>query len=184
MWICFLILKQSATITSRLKNLQHVLKNVVQSSIDLNHKMRSIYLEKSQRLHYIFNLRVLTSLFRYADRHPPLLFFNKETFYSKFIFYSLQDIFVSRWHLIAAKYSCSYCGVMNAIGIMVIEWLIMSTCNAMSWPIRQWSRKTSAIRTSLMYWPKQSISAILKKMKVALLWQDWIQSTTLVPIRT
>ena len=47
-----------------MKNLQDVLKNVVQSSIDLNYKMRSIYLEKSQRLHYVFTLRVLTSLFR------------------------------------------------------------------------------------------------------------------------
>jgi dynein heavy chain len=50
---------------SRMKSLQEVLKNVIQSSIDLNHKMRSIYLEKSQRLHYIFTLRVLSSLFRH-----------------------------------------------------------------------------------------------------------------------
>lgn len=54
----------NATIVSRLKSLQTVLKNLIQSSIDLNQKMRSIYLEKSQRLHYVFTLRGLTSLFR------------------------------------------------------------------------------------------------------------------------
>lgn len=56
--------KSNQIILNRLKNLQDVLKNVVQSSIELNYKMRSIYLEKSQRLHYVFTLRVLTSLFR------------------------------------------------------------------------------------------------------------------------
>ena len=49
----------------RLKTLQCVIKNIIQSSIDLNHKMRSIYLEKPERLHYVFTLRVLTSLFRH-----------------------------------------------------------------------------------------------------------------------
>ena len=57
--------KTNASILNRLKNLQDVLKNVIQSSIELNNKMRSIYLEKSQRLHYVFTLGVLTSLFRY-----------------------------------------------------------------------------------------------------------------------
>ncbi len=50
---------------SRMKSLQAVIKNIIHSSIDLNHKMRSIYLEKSQRMHYVFTLRVLTSLFRH-----------------------------------------------------------------------------------------------------------------------
>jgi dynein heavy chain, axonemal len=57
-------LKTNMSVSSRMKNLQDVLKNVVQSSIELNNKMRSIYLEKSQRLHYVFTLRLLTSLFR------------------------------------------------------------------------------------------------------------------------
>ena len=43
---------------------KNVIKNIIQSSIDLNLKMRSIFLEKTQRLHYVFTLRVLTSLFR------------------------------------------------------------------------------------------------------------------------
>lgn len=57
--------KVNAAIVVRLKSLQTVLKNVIQSSIDLNQKMRSLYLEKSERLHYIFTLRALTSLFRH-----------------------------------------------------------------------------------------------------------------------
>ncbi|CAF0814108.1 unnamed protein product [Brachionus calyciflorus] len=57
--------KVNAAILSRLKSLQLVLKNLIQSSIDLNQKMRSIYLEKSQRLHYVFTLRALTALFRH-----------------------------------------------------------------------------------------------------------------------
>lgn len=58
--------KQNATIISRMKSLQNVIKNIIQSSIDLNHKMRSLYLEKSERLHYVFTLRALTSLFRFV----------------------------------------------------------------------------------------------------------------------
>jgi hypothetical protein len=52
-------------IQTRLKNVKFILNNIVQSSIELNNKMRSIYLEKSDRLHYVFTLRVLTSLFRH-----------------------------------------------------------------------------------------------------------------------
>ena len=53
------------TVNSRLKNLQTVIKNIIQTSIDLNQKMRALFLEKSERLHYVFTLRILTSLFRH-----------------------------------------------------------------------------------------------------------------------
>ena len=49
-----------------MKYLQDVLKSIIQSSIDLNNKMRSIFLEKTQRSHYIFTLQTLTSLFRFV----------------------------------------------------------------------------------------------------------------------
>jgi dynein heavy chain len=49
-----------------MKYLQDVLKSIIQSSADLNNKMRSIFLEKSQRSHYIFTLQTLTTLFRHV----------------------------------------------------------------------------------------------------------------------
>ena len=49
----------------RLGMLQETLKNIIKSSIDLNNKMRILFLEKSERLHYVFSLKILTTLFRH-----------------------------------------------------------------------------------------------------------------------
>ncbi len=46
-----------------MKNLQKVIKNIIQTSIDLNQKMRAFFLKKSERFHYVFTLRILTSPF-------------------------------------------------------------------------------------------------------------------------
>lgn len=49
----------------RVKELQDSLKSIIRSSIELNNKMGSIYLEKSGRVHYLFTLQTLTTLFRH-----------------------------------------------------------------------------------------------------------------------
>ncbi len=51
-------------IMNRLRSLKTVLRNVIQSSIDVNLKMRSLFLETNERVHYVFTLRMLISLFR------------------------------------------------------------------------------------------------------------------------